>query len=199
MAAPSTAVRRLPPHRANQSHAPNIPAAAISASASPAPDIKTEPPASPALSTRSSIPPHKRSAGPHAKLGPHAQKPSAAAQMQPPNHHPAPGTVETHSPLSLQDVLVNLQSPKSAEKPPVATDPWVELEGLKVKTESEPAATEHSSAYVEVKSESQASEAATTIVPSPLSKCGTAAAFNKLISAEPTVISKPNQVCQVNT
>jgi hypothetical protein len=119
--------------------------------------------------------------------------------MQSPYHHPAPGTVGNHSPVSSQDVLVNLQSPKSAEKPPVATDPWVELEGLKVKTEPELAATKHLSPHVEAKSESQVFEAATTIVPSPLSKCDTAAAFNKPISAESTVIGKPNQVCQVNT
>jgi hypothetical protein len=199
MAGPPTSIRKVPPHRANQSHAAVTPAPVIKAeppaspAPSPAPVIKTEPPASPVLSMRSTVPPHKRSAGPHARLGPHAQKPSAAPQMQPPNHHPAPSTVENHSPVSSQDILVNLHSPKSAEKLPVVADPWVELEGLKVKTEPDTAGTEHSSAHVEVKSESQVSEAVTTIVPSALSKCSTAAAFNNLISSKST-IAKSNEV-----
>jgi hypothetical protein len=179
MAGPPTSIRKLPPHRANQSHA----------TVTPAPVIKAEPPASPVLSMRTTIPPHKRSAGPHARLGPHAQKPSAAPQMQPPNHHPAPSTVENHSPVSSQDVLVNLQSPKSAEKPPVVADPWVELEGLKVKTEPDTAGTEHFSAHVEVKSESQASEAVTVIAQSSTP--------NEVVASAPdksTVVNSPEKV-----
>jgi hypothetical protein len=199
MAAPPTSIRKLPPHRANQSHAAVTPAPVIKAeppaspAPSPAPLIKTEPPVSPVLSMRSTVPLHKRSAGPHARLGPHAQKPSAAPQMQPPNHHPAPSTVQNHSPVSSQDVLVNLQSPKPAEKPPVVTDPWVELEGLKVKIEPDTAGTDDPSARVEIKS-SQVSEPA-TIVAQPLTPNEVvASALDKRVLAESTVVDSPGKV-----
>jgi hypothetical protein len=195
MAGPPTSIRKLPPHRANQSHAAVTPAPVIKAeppvspAPSPAPAIKTEPPASPALSMRTTIPPHKRSAGPHARLGPHAQKPSAAPQMQPLNHQPAPSAVENHSPVSSQDVLVNLQSPKSAEKPPVVADPWVELEGLKVKTEPDTAGTDDPSARVAIKSRSEVSEPATVVAQPPTP--------NEVVASAPdksTVVDSPGEV-----
>jgi hypothetical protein len=200
MAGPPTSIRKLPPHRANQSHAAVTPAPVIKAeppaspAPSPAPAIKTEPPASPTLSMRTTIPPHKRSAGPHARLGPHAQKPSAAPQMQPPNHHPAPSTVETHSPVSSQDVLVNLQSPKSAEKPTVVADPWVELEGLKVKTEPDTAGTDDPSVRVAIKSRSQVSEPATVVAQSSTPNEVVASAPDKRALAESTVVDSPGKV-----
>jgi hypothetical protein len=182
---PPTPVRRLPPHRARQNQESSFtPSPAISTSASPAPVIKTEPPVSPAVSVHSAIPPHQR-AGPHAKLGPHAQKPSAAPHMQPSNQDSAFNTVQNQPFMSSQNVLVNLESPKSVDKAPALADPWTGF-GPKVKTEP---GTEHSSVHAE----SQISEATTIIAPASTTN-STASVPESNVLTESTTVVKSDKV-----
>jgi hypothetical protein len=185
MAPLQTPVRKPPPHRARQNQQPSITSTpAVSAPASPAPFIKTEPPASPTISVNSTVPSHRRVAGPHAKLGPHVHKPSAAPHMQPPSaaqHQPS---------VDSKEVLVNLESPKSAEKPLALGDPWAELEGPKVKTEP---GTAYSSVHAEANSESQISEATTIIAPAPTTN-GTASVPDKRALSQSTDLNGPEKV-----
>jgi hypothetical protein len=185
MAPPPTPVRKLPPHRARQNQQPAITSTpAVSAPISPAPVIKTGPPASPPVSVNSTAPPHRRVAGPHAKLGPHVHKPSTAPHMQPPS-------AAQHKPfVDSKEVLVNLESPKSAEKPPALGDPWAELEGPKVKTEP---GTAHSSVHAEANSESQIAEATTLIAPAPTTN-GTASVPDKRALSHSTDLNRPEKV-----
>jgi hypothetical protein len=67
--------------------------------------------------------------------------------------------------VNSREVLVNLESPKSADEPSALADSWIELEGPKVKTEPGTAGTAHFSVHAVANSESQISEATTIIAP----------------------------------
>lgn len=70
-----TPAKRPPPHRVMQAQTPSTVAPATSI-----PSMKTEPPASPALTESSTFASPVRRAGPHSKLSPHARKAEASAQ-----------------------------------------------------------------------------------------------------------------------
>ncbi|KEQ72255.1 hypothetical protein M436DRAFT_65021 [Aureobasidium namibiae CBS 147.97] len=165
MAPPTMAPpRRLPPHHKLQSRAPANSVPTAPAVAVPSPTVKTEPPASPSLSTRSYRP------APHTRLGPHVQKATAAAQMQRPAQPAASTPVQNGSPANAQNTLVNLHhTPESdqdtwvkvQEPSKVVASTWVDLRELDVKTGTESTDTDRSSAHVDTKFDTQAPMAVT--------------------------------------
>ncbi|KAG9655660.1 hypothetical protein KCU95_g4262, partial [Aureobasidium melanogenum] len=107
-AAISTPIKRLPPHRAMQAQPPDSSAAI--------PIVKPVPPAAPALTEQSAIASPARRAGPHSKLGPHARKADAPAQLNAPN--------------TVQNDLIDVQQTKPDP------DTWVGVQEPQVKTEA---------------------------------------------------------------
>ncbi|THY25314.1 hypothetical protein D6D01_05109 [Aureobasidium pullulans] len=124
MAPPITPAKRAPPHRALKGQTPQTPLVPVN---TPIVTTKPETPITHVLSDHSAAPSPKRRAGPHSKLGPHAQKArSSVPATSVDSSSPVQVSVASKATTPAKDAWVDVQQAKPEP------ETWLEVQDAQI-------------------------------------------------------------------